>query len=63
MKTNIIKKKYAGFEISISYNEYYSDFSYLVKDKDQKILLQSRRNYDSSDDAYVRACMRINDEL
>lgn len=56
-------KDYAGYSIIIENRSSIGDYRFSVKDKSDKVLLKSRRTYDSSDDAFVRACIRVNDEL
>jgi len=60
---NITYFVYSSYKIEVKFNESYLDYSFIVKDNDNKLLLQSNRPYDSINDAYVRACLRINDEL
>ncbi len=57
-----VTHKYAGYDIEIYENEVYENYGFIVKDKFDKIILISNRRYDYSEDAYIRACVRINEE-
>ena len=55
-------KHYKGYTIEFIFDHAYLDYSFEVKDFDDKIVLRSNVTYDSVNDAYDRACIRI-DEL
>lgn len=56
-------KNYANYEIEIIFSESWMDYSFIIKDESNKVVMKSSRTYDDAEDAYVRACTRINDEL
>lgn len=61
MTKNVTTHNYANYEITIVLNETFDDYTFIIKDESKKIVMRSYRPYDSKDDAYVRACMRINE--
>ena len=63
MPTHTTTFTYCGYRILVTYNNIHMNCSFQVFNFENKILISSKRYYDSIEDAYVRACTRINDEL
>lgn len=55
--------EYIGYKIIISYDQIYENYNFIVKDEKGKLLFESKSPSDHVDTAYIRACVRINDEL
>ena len=63
MNNKITTFTYCGYQIIVTYDTAHMSCRFDVVNNENKTVMISKRHYDSPHDAYVRACMRINDEL